>query len=341
MHDWKCKLTARVALAAALFGLSVFVGRAQAQDKTYVMKITLPTINESQHLFAKNYAAAVERDSGGRIKAEVYPANQLGSIPRQIEGTQFNAIQCAVMPPEYLVGVDERFEVMAAPGLVDSMAQAQRLTADPAARKMLLGLGSEKGLHGVGSYAIQPSSIVARLPIRQLSDLRGKKLRIIASPFQSAAFQRLGATTVAMSLGDVLPAIQQGTIDAALNGMTIYTSMHYQDAAKFITEINQPTIFSIIELSKTWYDSLPKDLQQIVDADGATESTAVNPHAVEMFEKARTDWTALGGELISLSPEEQASMMKTLASVGDDVSETRPQLREAYKIVTSAAQRVH
>lgn len=144
-----------------------------------------------------------------------------------------------------------------------------------------------------------------------------------------------------MSLGDVLPALQQGTIDAALNGMTIYTSMHYGDAAKFITEINQPTIFSIIEVSKTWYDSLPKDLQQIIDADGATESQAVKPHALEMFEKARNDWTASGGELISLPPEEQATMLKTLASVGDDVSKTKPQLSEAYKVVTSAAQRAH
>ena len=202
MREWKWETCAQMALAATLFGLSLLAGEAQAQDKTYVMKITLPTINESQHLFAKNYAAAVEKDSGGRIKAEIYPANQLGSIPRQIEGTQFNAIQCAIMPPEYLVGVDERFEVMAAPGLVDSLEQAQRLTADPVAFKMLLGLGSDKGLHGVGLYAIQPSSIIARAPIRHLSDLRGKKLRVIASPFQGAAFQRLGATTIAMSLGD-------------------------------------------------------------------------------------------------------------------------------------------
>jgi hypothetical protein len=60
-----------------------------------------------------------------------------------------------------------------------------------------------------------------------------------------------------------------------------------------------------------------------------------------MFEKARNDWTASGGELISLPPEEQASMLKTLASVGDDVSKTKPQLSEAYKVVTSAAQRAH
>jgi TRAP-type C4-dicarboxylate transport system substrate-binding protein len=340
MRSWKQQTLAQMAFAAALLGLPLLAGEARAQDKTYAMKITLPTINESQHALAKNFAAAVEKDSGGRIKAEIYPANQLGSIPRQIEGTQFNAIQCAIMPPEYLVGVDERFEIMAAPGLVDSMEQAQRLTADPAALKMLLALGSDKGLHGIGLYPIQPSSIISRAPIRHLGDLAGKKLRIIASPFQAAAFQRLGAAPVAMSLGDVLPALQQGTIDAALNGMTIYTSMHYEDAAKFITEINQPFIFSIMEVSKTWYDSLPKDLQQIVDDEGAVQTKAINSFTVDFFEKARKAWTAGGGELINLPPDEQASMMKTLGSVGDDVSNTKPRLSEAYKLVTAAAQRV-
>ena len=102
------------------------------------MKITLPTLNDPSYFFAKNYAAALEKDSGGRIKPEIYPASQLGSIPRQIEGTQFGAIQCAVIPPEFFVGVDERFEVMAAPGLVDSMEHGQRLAADPAVQKLML-----------------------------------------------------------------------------------------------------------------------------------------------------------------------------------------------------------
>jgi len=55
---------------------------------------------------------------------------QLGSIPRQIEGTQFGAIQCTVIPPEYFIGVDERFEVLAAPGLINTMAQGQRVAAE-------------------------------------------------------------------------------------------------------------------------------------------------------------------------------------------------------------------
>ena len=161
------------------------LGPAPAQDKTYTMKITLPTLNDPSYVFAKNYAAAIERDLGGRIKTEIYPASQLGAIPRQIEGTQFGAIQCAIIPPEFFVGVDERFEVMAAPGLVNSMEQGERLAADPAVLKMMLGLGAEKGLHGVALFMNSPSSVIAKTPIRHLADFKGKKIRVLASPFQT------------------------------------------------------------------------------------------------------------------------------------------------------------
>jgi TRAP-type C4-dicarboxylate transport system substrate-binding protein len=341
LHD--CKLLGGLlggVVRACVIVSALAAPAARADDKTYVMKFTMPTVNEAQHQFAKNYAAAVERDSGGRIKTEIYPASQLGSIPRQIEGVQFGAIQCAVIPPEFYVGIDERFEVMAAPGLVDSHEHALRLSQDPAVLKLMLGLGAGKGLHGVGMFSTQMSSIASKAPIRHLGDFNGKKLRIFASQFQTAAFERLGATPVAMSLGDVLPAIQQGTIDGAVAGLTVYTPFHYQDAAKYVTETNQPAIFIVVEVSQKWYDSLPADLQKIVDQDGAAESIAIAPQALDIFARMRKGWTEGGGELIALPATEQAAMMATLASVGDDVSrQSKPGVREAYEIVTEAAKR--
>ena len=303
------------------------------------MKFTLPTLNDPSYQFTKSYAAAIERDSAGRIKTEIYPASQLGSIPRQIEGTQFGAIQCAVIPPEFFVGVDERFEVMAAPGLADSMEHAQRLAADPAVLKLMLGLGAAKGLHGVGLFMNAPSSLIAKAPIRHLADLKGKKIRIFASQFQTVALERLAATPVAMTLGDVLPAIQQGAIDGAVGGIVVFTPMHFQDAAKYVTETGQPTVFVIVEISRKWYDALPADLQKIVDTNAAQGATAINPQAIEIVNKARKGWTDTGGELISLPPEEQGAMMKTLSGVGAEVSKAKPALSEAYMIVTDAAQR--
>jgi TRAP-type C4-dicarboxylate transport system substrate-binding protein len=332
------------ALAASAAGtlvllLALTLGAARAEDKTYVMKVTLPTINDTPHLFAKNFAAAVERDSGGRIKAEVYPASQLGSIPRQIEGTQFGAIQAATIPPEFFVGVDERFEVMAAPGLVDSMEHGQRLAADPAVLKLMLELGAHKGLHGVGLYIAQPSCIISKTPIRHLADFKGRKIRVFASQFQTVAFDRLGATPVAMTLGDVLPALQQGAIDGAIAGIGVFVNMHFHDAAKYVTETNQPAIFIILEVNQKWYDSLPKDLQQIVDRDGLSESRAINAPALKMYQEQRKAWKSNGGELISLPRDEQAAMMRTLASVGEDVSKGKPALHQAYETVVDAATR--
>ncbi len=251
---WWDRLT-RVVAGAITMPLMFWLAAAHAQDKTYVMKITVPTINDGPHLLAKNFAAAVERDSGGRIKGEVYPASQLGSIPRQIEGVQFGSIQVAVVPPEFFVGVDERFEVMAAPGLVNSIEHGQRLAADPAVLKLMLGLGANKGLHGAGMFIVQPDSLASKAPIRTLADFKGKKIRIFASDFQSEALKRLGATPVAMTLADVLPALQQGAIDGAIAGITVFSAFHYQDAAKYVTEINQPSIFLMVEISKTWYGS--------------------------------------------------------------------------------------
>ena len=322
-----------------VMAMTLTLATGRAQDKTYVMKFTLPTLNDPSYQFTKSYAAAIERDSAGRIKTEIYPASQLGSIPRQIEGTQFGAIQCAVIPPEFFVGVDERFEVMAAPGLADSMEHAQRLAADPAVLKLMLGLGAAKGLHGVGLFMNAPSSLIAKAPIRHLTDLKGKKIRIFASQFQTVALERLGATPVAMTLGDVLPAIQQGAIDGAVGGIVVFTPMHFQDAAKYVTETGQPTVFVIVEISKKWYDALPADLQKIVDTNAAAGATAINPAAIEIVNNARKGWMDTGGELISLPPEEQAAMMKTLSGVGADVSKAKPALSEAYKIVTDAAQR--
>jgi TRAP-type transport system periplasmic protein len=327
-----------IALAAAGLMLAGWSGTSHADD-AIIMKVSVPTLNDAPHEFSKRFAAAVEKDSGGRIKGQVYPASQLGSIPRQIEGTQFGSIQVAVIPPDFFVGIDERFEVMAAPGLIDTMEQGEKLCADPEVKKLMLGLGANKGLHGAAMFIAAQSTVISKTPIRHLSDFKGKKIRIFASDFAKTEWERLGATPVAMSLGDVLPAIQQGTIDAAVAATPVFANFHYQDAAKYVTVTNQPAIFIMVEFSAKWFASLSPDLQKIVSDDANQIATAVMPWGIDYNAKQDKVWTDNGGELIHLPPAEQASMMSTLSSVGADVSKSKPNVQAAYEIVTAAAKR--
>jgi TRAP-type transport system periplasmic protein len=340
MQQNRKSANSQAAAAFAIFAALALSSAVHAEEATpVVMKLSTATVNDHQHEWMKRFAAAVEKDSGGRIKVEIYPSSQLGSIPRQIEGVQFGSIQGWIGPPEFLVGVDERYEALSAPGLFTSSEQAARTVSDPAVRDLMLGLGANKGLLGVGIYSVGPSSIIARKPLRHLADFKGMKIRVLASPFQLEMIKRIDASPVAMTLGDVLPAIQQGAIDGALGTMTIYTTMHYQDAAKYITETGQPWVNVTALLSKKWLDGLPDDLQKILRDDAAAVSTQIVPFVSDFFAAQRKAWTDTGGELISLPAAEQDAMLAKISSIGDDLSKDKPDLNKAVRQVFESAAR--
>src|SRR3981081_4063890 len=134
-------------LAAAL--MSAARGGGAAHDaKTMVIKTGTATLNDAQHEWMKRFAVAIEKNTNGRMKAEVYPASQLGAIPRMIEGTQLGSIQIWVGPPEFLVGVDQRFELLSVPGLFQDDDHAVKTISEPNFQKAFLGMGANKGLLG-------------------------------------------------------------------------------------------------------------------------------------------------------------------------------------------------
>ena len=183
---------ARAWAVVAVLLAATLTARA-ADDKPYVMKISIATVGEVQHQFAKAYAAAVAKDSGGRIRPEIYPASQLGSTQQQAEGVQFGAIQCQVVPPEFLAGIDERFELLTAPALVTSIEGGQHLAANPAVRNLMLGLGADKGLRGVALFMVAPSVVVSRKPISHLADFKDMRishLRLAITACGDAAARR-------------------------------------------------------------------------------------------------------------------------------------------------------
>jgi TRAP-type C4-dicarboxylate transport system substrate-binding protein len=325
------------AMASALCAVS---SPASAQGaKTYVMKLSTATLNDTQHEWMKRFAAAVTKDAAGRIKAEVYPASQLGSIPRQIEGAQFGSIQAWIGPPEFLVGVDQRYEALSAPGMFASQDQDVKVIQDPAVKAMMLGLGANKGLAGIALLPLGPSSVVLRKPVRHLAEFKGTRIRVLASPFQLEMIKRMDASPVAMSLADVLPALQQGTVDGALGTVPVFGTLHYLDAAKYITEIGQPYVNTIVVMNKMWLEALPPDLQKIVRDDATTTAVGIVPFVNDFFAAQRKAWTDKGGELISLPADEQAALLAKTKNVGDELSNDRPELHKAVDVVLAAAAR--
>ena len=110
----KSTILSTAAGAAACMMLMSAAAQAQAQ---FTMKLSSPTINEVSHEWMKAMKAGIEQRSGGKIKVELYPANQLGQLPATIEGVALGTIELSRPAVGFIVGLEPRFQVFEAPGI--------------------------------------------------------------------------------------------------------------------------------------------------------------------------------------------------------------------------------
>ena len=252
------KLFTAAATCLSLTGLAlaVLAPTAPAHAADFVMKMGCATMNEGQHQFLKFYKEEVEKASGGRIEVQVYPASQLGPIPREIEGVQLGNIQGYIGPVDFFVGIDPRFGVFSAPLLFSSDVNAAATIHDPAIEKAMLDLVTPKRMVGIATLGLGASDYGAKKAILTLADFSGKKLRINGTELERQKMAKLGATGVGMPLSEVVPALDQGTIDGTISGLSVFVAFKMNDLLKTITVTNDTFINSIVVVSKAWLDTL-------------------------------------------------------------------------------------
>jgi TRAP-type C4-dicarboxylate transport system substrate-binding protein len=223
--------------------------------------------------------------------------------------------------------------------LVENQQHAVKTIADPEFAKAFLAVGASKGLIGVSLFGGLPEGFATRTPFRTLTYLKGKKIRVFASPFQVDQITRLGGTGVPMSLADVLPALQQGTIDGVLAGLNIFAPFRYWDTAKYVNETNHAFAFSLAVVSKRWFDAMPDDLKPLVLSTATEVGTEINVWQRDWFDRQRKIWVENGGELDTLSPADKAEMIAKVGPVGDDIVKAKPELKPLWDLLRVAAKR--
>jgi TRAP-type transport system periplasmic protein len=329
-----CLRGAAVVLAAVL---ACFAPLGPALAAAVVMKFGTATMNEGQHQFLKFYKAEVEKASAGRIEVQIYPNSQLGPIPREIEGVQLGTIQGYIGPVDFFVGVDPRFGVFSAPMVFRDEANAAATIADPAVRKAMFALVAPKRMVGIATLGLGASDYGAKKPILRLSDFAGKKLRINGTELERQKMAKLGATGIGMPLSEVVPALDQGTIDGTISGISVFVAFKMNDLLKTLTVTNDTFINSIAVVSKPWLDTLPPDLQKIVLEGGAAVAGKSQQWVFDFSKKLVGDWTALGGSVHTLPADDLAKMKTLLGPVADDVTKNQPAVHDMLQMVREAA----
>lgn len=225
----------------------------------------------------KAWMDKVEKDSGGRIKFEGYPAMQLGGTPVQLYDQARDGVVDVVWTlPGNTAGRFPRVEVFELPFMMtnaEATSKAyweyvQTLAPDEFKDVQVLALQ----VHGPGVIH------TADKPVKTVADMRGLKMR---APTRQVTklMGALGATPVGMPLPQIPDALSKGTINGCVIPWEVVPSVKVHELTKYHAEFDPAggslyTTTFVMAMNKAKYNSLPPDLKKVIDANSGLGTSA-------------------------------------------------------------------
>lgn len=161
----------------------------------------------------KPFMDAVNAEAKGLVEIELFASGALGrDLAQQPQMVLDGTADIAFV---VLGFTRDRFPdntVVELPGLFGDMREATLVFTRLIAANALRGYAD---FFVIGAYVTEPETIHSRLPIRSLSDLAGKKVRV-NNPGEAAVVSKLGAVPILMPVFKIAEALGDGSLDAAV-----------------------------------------------------------------------------------------------------------------------------
>src|SRR5205814_1907991 len=264
----------------------------------------------------------------------------LGQVPRTVEGVALGTIEMTLVASGFFIGIDPRYLVFDAAGLFDDMNHGNRVFQDPAIRQRLANFSADKGIEPLIVYNANPNMVVSHRAIRTLADFKGQKIRVPgAAPLHVEPFKHFGTSALSMPLGEVLPAMQNHTIDGAVAGLTVFPGFKYFDVAKGMTYLPGSYLILVGGVSRSFMKQIGPELEKIVRDVSRDAEKLFFTWLPEDVERGKKTWTSNGGELITLPAADQKRFVADVTKVTEQILAGQPAIKAEYDALRAAAQK--
>jgi len=295
-------------VCAALAALSA---PAAAQDKQFMLKLShwVPATHPLQKA-AEDWGASVEKASGGTIKYQVYPAQQLGKAFDHYDMVRDGIAEVGYINPGYQPG---RFPIIALgeiPFMIGEVHGGIR-AVDAWYRKY--AATEMKDVKYCFSFILDPNSWhSSKKKIVVPGDIKGMKIR----PSQAtigAWVTQLGGTNVQGSATDVRDLMDKGVAEAVMFPWGSVSLLGVDKVTKYHMDAAISTTMFQWLINRNTYDSMSASQKKVIDDHCTTEWAGrfADPwgdfeHAGLAKIKAMPDH-----EVYSITPEQLAEWKKS------------------------------
>ncbi len=167
-------------------------------------------------------------------------------------------------------------------------------------------------------HAHGPGIVHTKKPVKTLEDLKGMKIRATGTTAKITG--ALGATPVAMPMGDTYDAISRGVAEGVVCPMEALQGWKLGEVIKYTTQ-NYGSAYNMvffIVMNKRKWDSFSPDIQKTIEQINE-EWIAKQGATWDQIDKLGTDFAVKQGDtLIPLSKEEDARWAKATQPLFDE-----------------------
>src|SRR5213593_250024 len=254
-----------VVLAAALSA-----GSAGAQIVTKLSGIQ--TLEHPSSYAEKFFAEQVSILTNGAIKVENYHNTQLGDAVANVQSVRNGTIGFTVVSASNLNQVVPAMDMLSLPFIFKNEAHFWWYLAQPEAENFVKALEA-KGIKKIGYIDSGSRNLFTQKAVRTPADLRGQKIRVMASPVMVKTMEAMGATGVPVAWAELYTALQTGVVDGAENNHPSVVAKKFYEVSKFYSLDEHMRIPDVIAMSMKLWNQLNDDQKKaVLDAGARTQA---------------------------------------------------------------------
>ncbi|MCB0556917.1 MAG: TRAP transporter substrate-binding protein [Phaeodactylibacter sp.] len=285
----------RTVIVFFLFAIALIaLSRCGEISKTKTLKLAHGLdVSHPVHKGMAFMAERVAEKSGGRLKIEIYPSQQLGTERQCLELLQIGSLAMTKVSAAVMENFAPNIQVLSLPYIFRDKTHSHKVLDGEIGQKLLVQ-GEKYWLRGLTYFDAGPRSFYTKdRPIRTPDDLKGLKIRVQESVTAINLVRALGASPTPISWGELYTALQQGVVDGAENNPpSFYTSRHYE-VCKYYSLNEHTSVPDILTIGTVAWNRLTTQEQEWLQ-EAASEATIyqrklwaeAEQHALEEVKKA-------------------------------------------------------
>jgi len=270
-----------------------------SRDGSPAEKIILKVAHNGseQHPFQtgfEKFKEVLETKTDGVVEVQIFPNAQLGSEEEASQMVMLGLLSASAAGSASLGTFVPEAELFNLPFIFRDLPHFYTVLDGPVGQDVATRVEETLNCVVLGYWFSGIRNVWnSKKPVLTPDDLKGLKIRVMASPILVETFNALGAQATPMSFGQLYSALQMGVVDGAETDHIDLLQERFYDVTKYVSYTNHMFLAIGLIFSRKQFDNLPPDIQEVVleagrasvKAEREEMETLTNKALIELKEK--------------------------------------------------------